>query len=254
MVLRIAARELRLVLLSPMAWLVFAITQVMAAWWFLLLVEQYRSHYEPLVVRANSPMGLNDLVILPFFGSMLLLGALLLGAALMAMRMLAEERRSGSLQLLYSSPVRMLDIALGKYLAAFGFIVLLALPWLLMPASLAGATVLDVGRLLSAFLGVLLLGAALCSVAVFASSLTAQPAVAAALTVGIGVVLMGVNTGSGAITGQEDAVTDYLALLTHYEPMVQGVVRSSDVIYFLLLVIGFIGFTVRRLDALRLQS
>lgn len=254
MALRMAARELKLILLSPMAWLVLALTQLVGAWWFLLLVEQYRSHYEPLVVRINSPMGVNDLVVLPFFGSMLLLGTLFLGAALMAMRLIAEERRSGSLQLLYSSPVRMLEIVIGKYLAAYAFLVLLALPWLVMPSTLVFGTVLDIGRLLSAFVGVLMLGGVLAAVAVFASSLTLQPAIAAALTVSISMVLMGLNAGTEAIAGEADALADYLGLLTHYEPLVQGLVRSTDLIYFLLLAVGFLGFTVRRLDALRVQS
>ncbi|MEX0732317.1 MAG: ABC transporter permease subunit [Aquisalimonadaceae bacterium] len=254
MALRIAAREVKLILLSPMAWLVLALAQLVGAWWFLLLVEQYRGHYEPLVVRVNSPMGVNDLVVLPFFGSMLLLGALLLGAALMAMRLIAEERRSGSLQLLYSSPVGMLDIVIGKYLAGFAFLALLALPWLYMPLTLALGTALDTGRLLSAFVGVLLLGGVLASVAVYASSLTMQPAIAAALTVGIGVALMGLNAGSEAMAGREDALAQYLGLLSHYEPLVQGMVSSTDLIYFLLLITGFLVFTVRRLDALRMQS
>jgi len=256
MCLRLAARELRLILLSPMAWLVLGITQLAGAWWFLLLVEQYRTYYEPLVIRANSPMGVNDLVVLPFFGSMLLLGALLLGAAVMAMRLLAEERRSGSLQLLYSSPLSMLDIVLGKYLAGFAFVALLALPWLLMPLSLGMATALDFGRLLSSFMGVLLLGGVLSAVALYASSLTLQPAIAAALTVGISVALMGLNTGTQALIeeGGQDALASYLGLLSHYEPLVQGLVSSTDIVYFLLLIVGFLGFTVRRLDALRMQS
>lgn len=254
MALRMAARELKLILLSPLAWLAFALAQLVGAWWFLLLVEQYQGHYEPLVVRVNSPMGVNDLVVLPFFGSMMLLGALLLGAALMAMRLIADERRSGSLQLLYSAPLAMWEIVVGKYLAAFAFLALLALPWLFMPLSLALGTVLDTGRLLSAFLGVLLMGGVLAAVAVFASSLTLQPAIAALLAVGMGVALMGLDAGGRAVAGESDPATRYLSLLNHYEPLVQGVVGTTDVAYFLILIAGFLGFTIRRLDALRMQG
>lgn len=253
MALAMARRELRLIMLSPMAWVLMALTQFVGAWWFLVLVEKYRSEYEPLVIKTNSPMGVNDLVILQFLGSYLLLGAMVLTAALMAMRLLAEERRSGSLQLLYSSPVSMTAIVIGKYLAGLILLALVILPWLLMPLSLGFGTTVDVARLLSAFIGVVLFGAVLMAVAMFASSLTMQPAIAAAVTIGIGVTLMGVNTGAEAL-GQEDALVSYLGILSHYEPLIQGLVRSTDIAYFLLFIIGFLGFTVRRLDALRMQS
>lgn len=253
MALRLAWRELRLISRGPAFWLLLGLIQAFAAWWYLLLLEQYRSHYEPLVVRVNSPMGVNDLVVLPFYGSVLLLGALLLGAAMLAMRLLADERRSGGLQLLLSAPITMTQLAIGKYLAAVGCLALLALPWILLPWTLAVGTELDTARLLSAGLGVLLLVAVLAAIALFASSVTAQPATAAALTVAIAVGLMGLNAGVEAVAGGDDAIADYLAMLSHYEPLVQGLIRSSDIIYFALLVLAFVGFTIRQLDSLRTQ-
>ena len=254
MIAAIAWREFRLILLSPMAWVVLALGQGVMAWWFLLMVEQYRTHYEALVVRVNSPMGVNDLVLLPYFGSALLVGMLLLGMALMAMRLVAEEWRSGSLQLLYAAPVSMLEIAVGKYLAALGFLLLLVLPWVLMPLVLQQATVLDLGRLATAGIGVMMLAATLAAIALFASCLSMQPGLAAAISVGTALLLLGINTGVDAVAGRDDPLADYLAVLTHYQPMVQGVLRSVDLAYFGLLVTGFVGFSVRRLEVLRLQA
>ncbi len=253
MAFRLARRELALICRGPAFWVLLALIQAFAAWWFLLLLEQYRSHYQPLVVRVNSPMGVNDLVVLPFFGSVLLLGALLLGAAMLAMRLLADERRSGGLQLLLSSPISMTQLALGKYLAALVCLALLALPWMLLPWTLAFGAELDTARLLSACLGVLMLVAVLAAIALFASSITAQPATAAALTVAIGIAFMGLNAGVEVVAGGDDALADYLAMLSHYEPLVQGLIRSSDLIYFLLLAVAFVGFTIRQLDSLRTQ-
>jgi ABC-2 type transport system permease protein len=250
----IAWREFRQIMAAPMAWVVLGLAQAAAAWWFLLLVEQYRTRYESLVVRVNSPMGVNDLVLLPFFGSALLIGMLLLGMALMAMRLVAEERRSGSLQLLYASPVSMVQIALGKYFAALGFLLVLVLPWVLMPLVLQQATVLDFGRLASAGLGLTMLAAVFAAVALFASSVSLQPGLAAALSVAIAVALMGINSGVDAIAGQQDPLADHLSLLTHYEPLVQGVVSTVNLGFFTLVVIAFVGLAVRRLDVLRLQA
>ncbi|WP_290635122.1 ABC transporter permease subunit [Aquisalimonas sp.] len=250
MVLRIAARELRLLFCSPLPWILLAVCQVVAAWWFLSLVEQFQSTYQPMLVRTNSPMGVTDLVLMPFFGSVVVLGLLLLAAALLAMRLIAEERRSGGLHLLYSAPLSVTELVLGKYLAAVGFLLLLVLSWLAMPLTLLAGTELDLGRLAAAGLALALLGAAFAGVALFASSLTTQPAVAVALTAGIILALVGLD----AALDTGDAVTRYVALLPHYETLVQGRVVSTDVIYFLLLITGFLGFTIKRLDGLRLHA
>ncbi len=253
MILRLDWREFRLIVLSPLAWLLMAASQLVTAWWFLLLVEQYRTRYEPVVVQVNSPMGVNDLVVLPFFGSVLLLAMLLLGAALMAMRLLAEERRSGGIQLLFAAPLRMTELVLGRYLAGLGFLLLLALPWLVMPLSLELGTVVDRGRLLSSGLGLVLLAALFAAIAMYASSLSAQPTVAALVTVVIGLMLLGVDAGARFMGDYPDAVLAWFSALNHYEPLVQGVVSTSNIAYFLLLSAGFLVFSVRRLDALRMQ-
>lgn len=250
MTLSLALRELRLLFTSPLPWIVLAVSQAVSAWWFLSLVEQFQTHYQPIVVRTNSPMGVTDLVLLPFFGSVVVLGMLLLAAALLAMRLLAEERRSGGLRLLYSSPLTVTEIVLGKYLAAMVFLLVLVLAWLAMPLSLLMGTELDLGRLAAGGLALVLLAASMASVALFASSITVQPPVAVVLTVGIMLALLGVD----AVVDGKDPLTAYLALLPHYETLVQGRVVSTDVVYFLLIVAGFIGFTIKRLDGLRLQA
>ncbi|MCC5860043.1 MAG: ABC transporter permease subunit [Ectothiorhodospiraceae bacterium] len=254
MILRLAWRELRQILLSPLSWIVLGVSQLVTGWWFLLLVEQYRTRYEAVVVQVNSPMGVNDLVVLPFFGSVLLLAMLLLGAALLAMRLMADERRSGSIQLLFSAPLRMSELVLGRYLAGFAFLVLLAIPWMLMPLSLEAGTVLDRGRLLSACLGLVLLAALLAAVAMYASCISRQPPLAALLTTVIGMVLLGIDAGARFMGGYPDALLAYLSALSHYEPLVQGVVGTGSLAYFLLFTTGFLVFSVRRLDALRMQA
>ncbi|MCH8505755.1 MAG: ABC transporter permease [Ectothiorhodospiraceae bacterium] len=254
MIWQLAWREFRLILSSPLSWLLLAVSQAVVGWWFLLLVEQYRTRYEALVIQVNSPMGVNDLVVMPYFGSVLLLAMLLLAAALMAMRLVAEERRSGSIQLLFAAPLGMTELVLGKYLAGLAFLVLVLLPWVLMPLALEPATVLDRGRLAAAGLGLFLLAALLVAVAIFASCMTRQPPLAAVITVAIGLLLLGINAGAVVVADHRDPILSYVSALTHYQPLVQGLVGTANLAYFLLLGAGFLFFAVRRLDALRLQA
>lgn len=245
----IAGRELRSLFASPLAWLLLGVSQFLLAWWFLLLVDRYQQQYQPLLVKVASPLGVTDLVIAPFFSSLPLLMVLLLMVALLAMRLLAEERRGGTLPLLLSAPLSATQIVLGKYLGGLGFLALLVLLWLLMPLSLGLATGIDLARVAAMGLGLLGLSAALLALALYISSLNGQPAAAAAGAFGAGLLLMLLGRGVSA-----DGLLQYLGVLDHYERFLHGLVASVDLVYFLLLIVGFLGFTVRRLDALRLQG
>ncbi|KAB7627353.1 ABC transporter permease [Alkalilimnicola sp. S0819] len=245
----ILARELRSLFASPLAWLILGSTQFALAWWFMLLVDQYEQDYQPLLGGLNSPLGVTDLVVAPFFSGLPLLAVLLLMVALLAMRLLAEERRSGTLPLLLSSPVSGTGIVLGKYLGGLAFLALLVLLWSLMPLSLLLVTGLDVARVLAMMLGLLLLAAALLAPALYLSSLSEQPAGAAAASFVLSLMLLMLGQGAGG-----EGALSYLGALGHYQGFTRGVVASPALAYYLLLIVGFLGFTVRRLDALRLQA
>ncbi len=249
MIAAVAARELRSLFVSPLAWVVLAVSQFLLAWRFLQLVDEFQLYLQPLLVKVNSPLGVTDLVVVRFLGDPIVLTMLLLVIAVLAMRLIAEERRSGTLQLLFSSPIGASQIVLGKYLGAWLFLMLLLALWLAMPLSLALGAALDYGRLAAAALGLVLLASSLLAVATYLSALTAQPGVAAVAAFGAGLLLMLMHVG-GEVAGRSE-VFDYLSSLSHYDNLLTGTVSSSDLAYFGLLLVGALGFTVRRLDALR---
>ncbi|RFA30068.1 hypothetical protein CAI21_07625 [Alkalilimnicola ehrlichii] len=249
----IAGREFRSLFASPLAWALLAVTQFLLAWRFLQLVDEFQLYLEPLLVQVNSPLGVTDLVVARFLGDPTLLMLLLLVLGVLAMRLITEERRSGTLQLLFSSPITATEIVLGKYLGALGFVAVLLSLWVLMPLSLMLGTSLDLARLAAAAVGLGLMAAALLAAATYISCLTVQPGVAAVGTFGIGLLFMLFHYGAGA-TADNSAVFEYLSSLSHYDNLLTGSVQSSSLAYFALLIIGFLAFAVRRLDALRVQS
>jgi ABC-2 type transport system permease protein len=248
----IAARELRSLFASPLAWSLLGVTQFLLAWRFLQLLDEFQLHLQPLLVQVNSPLGVTDLVVVRFLGDPALLMLLLLVIAVLAMRLLAEERRSGTLALLFSSPVSATQIVLGKYLGGLAFVLILVGLWSLMPLSLLLGSELDLGRLAAALLGLSLLAAGLTAVATYLSSLSAHPGAAAVAAFGAGLLLMLMHWGAGVADGGGSAF-EYLSSLRHYDDLLTGTVSSVNLIYFALLIVGFLGFTVRRLDALRVQ-
>ena len=244
MTFKIAWRELRNLFLSPLAWCVLAVVQFILAWMFLASVESFRGN-------PNGVAGVTDVVAASLFSISSIV--LLLIVPLLSMRLVAEERRSGSIALLLSAPVRMTEIVLGKFLGLFGFLAIMVGLISLMPLSLSLGTHLDYGKLAACILGLLLLVGAFAAAGLYMSTLTRQPVVAAVSSFGLLLFLWIVNWLSQSNV-HYSAALHYLSLVDHYSSLLRGSFDSSDVIYYLLFILTFLVLSIRRLDGHRLQN
>ncbi|HED33057.1 MAG TPA: ABC transporter permease [Gammaproteobacteria bacterium] len=249
MILHIALRELRSLFLSPLAWVILAVVQVLLAWKFLSYIELFFSLQANLINIKNAP-GVTDLVVAPLFDFSKII--LLIICPLITMRLISEERQSGSIKLLFSSPVSMSEIILGKYLGALMFFVILILMISLMPLSLMFSTELDMGKFAAGMLGLFLNVCAFVALGLYMSSISRQPVNAAAATFGLLIMFWIINIASDATT-QGNNFFDYISITQHSFQMLRGIVNSSDIIYFVLFSAGFISLSIRQLDAQRLQ-
>jgi ABC-2 type transport system permease protein len=169
------------------------------------------------------------------------------------MRLLSEELRNQTLPLLFSAPVSMTEIILGKYVGILTFFLLVLALTALMPLSLYTGTTLDGGMLLSGLLGLALLLGSIAAVGLFMSSLTAQPTVAAISTFGVLLLLWILDAAAKTGGDQTGSVLAYLSILRHYQPLLRGSFNSADVAYYLLFIATFLVLAIRRLDSYRLQ-
>jgi ABC-2 type transport system permease protein len=248
-IIHIAARELRSLFLSPLSWAVLAITQAFVANAFLVKLAFFLD-MKPYLPGLPGAPGLTAIVVAPAFKAAGMV--MLLAAPLVTMRLVSEERRNGTLSLLMSAPISMTEIVLGKFLGVMGFFAIVALVILLTPLSLLAGGTLDYGLLASGFLGLLLLIASFAAAGLFMSTLTAHPSVAAVSTFGLLLLLWNVDwAGTGAAEGVRPLFS-YLAITSHFNALLQGVVDSADLIYSLLFVITFLVLAIRRLDGMRL--
>ena len=178
-------------------------------------------------------------------------GITLFGAAALAMRLIAEERQTGTMTLLYSSPVHDLEIVLGKYLSALAFLGLFLATTLYMPLLVAIYGKVSVGHILSGYLGLALVGAAGLAIGTFASALTRSQLVALI----VGVVMCGALTSAWWLAKVTDRpMTDVvtgLAWYPHFDPFRTGLIHLKHVVYFSL--VSFIGLfaATRVLEARR---
>ena len=251
MIGHIAARELRGLFLSPLAWTLLAVVQALLAYLFLSQVEAYMAVQSRLALM-DSPPGVTDLIAAPLFASAAFI--LMLVVPLLTMRLVSEERRSRTLPLLLSAPISMTEIILGKYLALLGFLGIMLALVALMPLSLLVGGSLDPGLLASGLLGLLLMLGAFAAAGLFISTLTAQPTVAAVATFGLLLLLWVIDWTGAQAEGARSALLGYLSMQHHYQALLKGVFDTTDVVYFLLFILTFLVFSIRRLDAERLRG
>jgi ABC-2 type transport system permease protein len=247
MIISIALRELRSMFLSPLAWTVLAVIQLVLAWSFFTQIDFFFNIQSQLATLPNAP-GVTDLVVMPTFEVASII--LLMVTPLLTMRLISEERRNGSIALLLSSPISMTEIVLGKFTGIVLFMLIFIMMISLMPLSLLMGTELDLGKLAAGVFALMLLLSAFSAAGLYLSSLTSNPVVAAISTFGLLLLLWIINSN----TGDASNTLDQLSLLGHFAPMLRGLINTADIAYFILFIATFLLLTIRQLDSQRLQG
>jgi len=247
MIWTIALREFKSMFLSPLAWSILAVIQLILGYLFLGRLQVFQQ-YQPQLMAMEGAPGLTEIVLPDLLSSAAVI--LLLIVPLLTMRMVAEERRNRTLALLFSAPLSMTEIVLGKYLGILIFLLLLLCMIALMPLSLLMGASLDLGLMASGFLGLALLLAGFAAVGLFMSTLTQYATVAAISTFGALLMFWMLDwSGQGLGGGSWLA---YLSLFNHYKPFLEGIFDSADAAYHLLLITTFLVLSIHRLDADRM--
>lgn len=248
MSLVIARNELRRLFAQPLAWALLAAVLVVLAYFFLLTLQGFLVLMPKIAGNAASP-GVTDLVALPLTRA--IASVLLLVVPLLGMRAFAGDRVA--LPLLLTSGLSDARVVVGKYIGLVAFLALLILATLAMPLSLQVATALDLGRIAVAALGLMSFAATLAALALWASALAQQPAVAAGLALVLNLLLWMLDAGA-RYEGVSSDFINYLALPTHLEPFLHGIVATVDIAYFVLLSTVALALTTRRLAASRVRG
>jgi ABC-2 type transport system permease protein len=247
--------ELRRLFVRPLAWVLAALTLAELGWRFVLLLGSFLGRQIQLAALPGGP-GYTDLVAVPMLSSLFTGGFLPFGVAelalvivpLLSMSTLAGERSNGTLPLLFAAGLPAYRIVLGKYLAMMVWLALWLALALLMPLSLAHDTALDWGKLAAAALGLFLLLGLLAAIGIACSSFASHPATAAAAGLILALALCSVNLGAQAM-GVDNGAINWLAIGTHLEPLLRGLVGIADVLWFVLLAALALALAARRLDA-----
>lgn len=247
MIFTIAAKELRSMFASPLAWVVLAFMQFVLALIFLKQIDGFLQVQAQLARTPNAP-GLTEIAVVPMFGvgSMLLL----MSVPLLTMRLVSEERRNQTMAMLMSAPISMTQIVIGKFVAMVAFLFLINLLVVTMALSLLAGGTLDLGLLIANLIGLLLLGCSFAAIGLFISCLTTYPVVAAILSLAVFLALWIINA---AATDPQSSL-HLISLLKRFEGFLNGTIAVSDLIFFVVLTATFLVLSIRRLDSDRLHA
>lgn len=247
----IMKKELRLYFTSPIAYVVIAIFLLLAGYFFYSIFAFYTmaSMQSAMNPQMAGSLNVTDSVMRPLFQNMSII--LLLLMPLVTMRLFAEERRSGTIELLLTYPVRDGAVLLGKYFAAFVLYAVMIALTLLYPAIVLYFARPEWGPLLTGYVGLLLMGAMFLAIGCLASSLTENQIVAAVTTFGILLLFWVVGWSADYAGGALGKLLTHLSVLEHNDSFAKGVFDTKDVIYFVDVTLVGLFLTLRAVEARR---
>ena len=248
---RIALAELQSLFYSPVAWLILIVFTIQCSFAFTGVVDAN-------VVRKAMGYGVGNLTLDIYAGMhgffKTLQEYLYLYIPLLTMGLMSGELSSGSIKLLYSSPVRNSQIILGKYLSMLVYgLVLIGIICVYVIYSAFVVKQLDVSMVLTGLLGIYLLICAYAAIGLFMSSITSYQVVAAMGTLAI-FALLNVIKGIGQNIDFVREITYWLSINGRCNEFVRGMICSEDLLYFLIVIVLFLTLSILRLKAIRQKT
>ncbi len=252
-VLIICGKEIKSYFASPIAYLLMTIFAVIFGYFFFSAAAYFvQASMQSQMQGQNQPMNVNDFIIGPLLGNASVVGLFLI--PMISMRLFAEEKRAGTIELLMTSPVHDWEIILGKWLGA-----------MTMYACVIGISGLNVALLfaygkpdwrpiLVGYLGLLLQGGCLLAIGTFISTTTSNQIIAGGATFATCLLLWVLDWVSSYEQAAWAKVIAYCSVLTHFEPFSKGVIDSKDVIFYLSVIFFGLFLTQRSLESLRWRS
>jgi ABC-2 type transport system permease protein len=247
----ILKKELKSYFVSPIAYIVITIFLVISGYFF---YSSFAFYNLLSMQAASSPYGLHGLnitegVLRPLFLNLSVVMLLLI--PVLTMRLFAEEKKLGTIELLLSYPVRDGEVLLGKFGACLlVFILMLALTGLYLIFLILYAQP-EYGPIFSCYLGLFLMGTSFISLGVLASSLTENQIIAAVATFGALLLFWAIGWASHFAGPSLGRIFSHLSIIEHFDNFTKGVIESKDVLFYIDSSILCLFLTMRSLESKR---
>jgi ABC-2 type transport system permease protein len=236
---------------SPILYVVMFVFFLLSGYFFYSAVAYYnvvsfQATQNPFLAQELNAI---SMVIRPFLFDTSIV--LLLLSPLLTMRLFAEEKKTGTIELLFTYPITDIALVYAKFAAVLTVLVVLLLGTLPYMVLLGYLTKLSVGAVISGYLGVILMGGAFLSLGLFTSALTQNQIVAATLSFGALLGFWIISWMKSISYSTLGKVCEYISLTYHFDPFAKGLIDTRHLVYYLIFIIFFMFLTIRRLDVER---
>src|SRR5258707_799624 len=246
----ICRKELNSYFTSPIAYLLLTMFALIFGFFFWNSVGYFNMMGLESQMRGQSfPMSVNEYVIRPLLSNVSVIGLFFI--PMISMRLFAEEKRTGTIELLTTSPIRDIEVILGKWMAA-----------MTLYACMIGFTALNFAFLFKfgnpdwkplaiGYLGLLLQAGGLLAIGTFISTTTKNQIIAGAVTFGVCLMLWILEWVTGYDQGTWARVLAYMSVITHFESFSKGVIDTRDAVFYLSVIFLGLFMTARSMESLR---
>ena len=251
-ILAIANKELRSYFASPIGYITIGLFSVLYGFFFVTLLSwflQQSMQGDQFGQQGARAMNVNQMMIRPLFQNLTIV--MLFVMPMITMRTYSEEKRSGTIELLLTSPLTDFEIIMGKFVGAMSLFAVMLVVSMLHLALLFAYGAPEWRPLVTAYLGLLLLGGCFISLGLFISSLTKNQVVSGMLTFSAFLMLW-VITWIGNFAGPGVAkLTQYLSVIDHLDDFTKGVIDTSHLVYYVSFIAFGLFLTAKSVDSER---
>jgi len=248
-ILAIAGKELRGYFASPIGYVLIGFFALLFGWFFYTLLAFFERQSMQMAGGPGGAMNVNQMLITPLLLNSTVV--MLLVFPLITMRTYAEEKRSGTIELLLTAPITDFEIIMGKFLGALALF-----------AGMLSVTLLHMGLLFfygnpewkpiaTGYLGLLLMGGSFLSLGLFISSLTKNQIVAGMITFSVFLLLWVINWVSSFVSPETQTVINYLSVTEHFDDFSRGIVDTKHIVYYLSFIATGRFLTMKSVDSER---
>lgn len=257
-ILAIINKDFKSFFYSPVAYIIIAIFTALSGVFFYLYTSNFVEAAFMDAIRAQQyrmapqKFNVNLMLIRPYFWNIALISIFTLPA--ITMRLYSEEKRAGTVELLYTTPITPVQIIIGKFFAGLLFYIVLLIPTMFFQSILFMYGSPEFMPILSGYIGLILMGAAFISVGLFISTTTENQIIAAIGGFALSLLLWVIGWGAHYAGPTLGGVLNYISIINHFEDFAQGVIDSAHVIYYLLFSFVGLYFSVKMIESVKWRA
>ena len=251
-------KEFKLFFYSPIAYVILALFTALTGVFFYLYLSSFVEAAFMDMIRsqqyrmAPQKFNVNLMLIRPYFWNIALISLFTL--PLITMRLFSEEKRQGTVELLYTSPITPTQIIVGKFLAGLAYYVVLLLPTMFFHAILFMYGDPEFMPVLSGYIGLILMGASFISMGLFISTLTENQIIAAIGGFAAALLLWVIGWGSSFAGPTLAPILSYVSIITHFEDFAQGVIDTQHIAYYILFSFTGIYLSLKSIESVKWRA